>query len=391
MRVDQIKLENYRNIEMLELSPTAGVNIIYGENAQGKTNLIEAVWMFTGAKSFRGGKDKEMIRFGMERCFSQVDFFCGGRQQEASIEIQNGDAAQAGKKNILLNGIPAETAAQLTGKFYAVVFSPAHLSLVRDGPVERRRFLDTAICQIVPRYEGYLKEYNRILMQRNALMKDLSRFPQLLDTVDIWDDHLAKVAAAISVCRARYVRKLAPIGAEVYAGISRGREQFQIQYRGSGLEELPELADSTREQVKQVIYQKLTAARKTDMERGLTSIGPHRDDLEFTVNQTPMRLYGSQGQQRSGVLALKMAECSMIEESVGETPVVLLDDVMSELDAGRRDYLLNQMDGKQVFVTCCDDQSFRSMKNGRSFLMAGGALIQDNQAAETAADREGTE
>ena len=340
MRLESIRLTNFRNIGSLYLEASAGVNVIHGENAQGKTNLTEAIWMFTGTRSFRGAKDRELIRFGQPCCKSEICFSNQQRTQTASIELCEPGAAQDKKiKQILLNEIALESASELAGQFYAVVFSPAHLSLVR------------------------------------ALLKDLFRFPQLIDTMEVWEEHLARAAAAVVFCRARYVDRIRPLASVVYHGISSGREQFDLQYQ-CGLQ--PDVLQ-TREALRAAFIQEYQRTRSEDIERAATLCGPHRDDLELLVDEMPMRLYGSQGQQRSGVLALKMAECSMVEEVTGETPVVLLDDVMSELDASRRDYLLNHLEGRQVFVTCCDDESFRGLKQGKSFLIQAGELVDTQE------------
>ena len=228
MKLESIELTNFRNIRSLRLKADAGVNIIHGENAQGKTNLTEAIWMFTGAKSFRGAKDKEMIRFGETSCKSSITFSSTMREQCASIELFSSENVSPDRKlkHIELNGITLESTSELAGQFYAVVFSPSHLSLIREGPAFRRKFLDTAISQILPRYEHYLHEYQRILLQRNTLLKDVMRFPQLIDTMDVWEEHLARAAAAVAFCRARYVSRIRPKTIEVYDGISSGKEKL---------------------------------------------------------------------------------------------------------------------------------------------------------------------
>lgn len=383
MRLEQLELENFRNIGALSLSPAPGINVICGDNAQGKTNLVEAIWLFTGAKSFRGAKDRELIRFGSTHCTAKVRFFCDGREQEGLIRL--GEEGKGGvAKKILLNDIPLESASRLSGRFYAVVFSPVHLSLVKDGPELRRKFLDTALSQLIPKYSGYLREYKRILQQRNALMKDLYRFPQLADTADVWDEHLARVGAAILYCRGRYVERITPAAQKVYCGISSGRERLELFYRGP----VEDCESASMERLRELLAARLRESRREDMEHGSTSVGPHRDDLEVEIDGMPARLYGSQGQQRSCVLALKMAECAMIEETVGESPIVLLDDVMSELDARRRDYLLNQIEGRQVFVTCCDDQSFRELREGGRFCLSRGELWESGQPGKSAGEEE---
>lgn len=371
MYVKEIRLTQFRNMERLTLRPCPGINVIYGDNAQGKTNLAEALWLFTGAKSFRGAKDKEMIRFGAQQAELALEFWGGGRDQTADIHIKN-------QKSAWVNEIPLESPSQLAGHFYAVVFSPAHLSLVKDGPAFRRKFLDTALCQIVPKYEVVLREYHRILDQRNALLKDLERFPQLMDTADIWDQNLAKTGAWLMYCRFQYISRLEPAACQVYDGLSAHKERMSMALESSAGGS-PEMK---REELQTLFYQRLRESRAGDIAKGSTSVGPHRDDLEIRVNDLPVKLYGSQGQQRSCVLALKMAECAMIEELTGESPVILLDDVMSELDSQRRGYLLNRIQGRQVFVTCCDQESVQLMEQGKAFHIDGGALVGQPEEGE---------
>ncbi len=367
MHITKIQLEQFRNMEEMVLCPCPGINVIYGDNAQGKTNLAEAIWMFTGAKSFRGAKEKEMLRFGSEQSKLHLEFWGGGRQQTADIRILN----QKNQKTAWLNEVQLESAAKLAGSFYAVVFSPTHLSLIKEGPALRRKFLDTALCQIIPKYEANLREYHRILDQRNALLKDLERFPQLSDTLDIWDQHLAKCGAWLLYCRNQYVKRMLPVAYEVYRGISGEKEELSMELESS----IGATEDMDREELRQLFLEKLKECRSADIMKHSSSCGPHRDDLDLRVNGLPLRLYGSQGQQRSCVLALKLAECAIIEELTGESPVILLDDVMSELDSQRRSYLLNRITGRQVFVTCCDQESVQLLEEGRAFHIDKGHLL----------------
>lgn len=363
MYVTKIHVEKFRNMPSLTLSPCPGINVIYGNNAQGKTNLVEAIWLFTGAKSFRGAKDREMVEIGAEQAQIHVEFWGGFRHQTADLTI-------GAQKTVQLNEIPLESPAKLAGHFYAVVFSPSHLSLIKDGPVFRRKFLDTALCQIIPKYEVNLKEYHRVLDQRNALLKDLERFPQLQDTLEIWDHHLAKTGAWLMYCRFQYIKRMEPVAHEVYAGISKEKEELSLHLESS----IGANMDMTREELYLLFCDCLKRNRSSDIAKRATGFGPHRDDLDLQVNHLPVKLYGSQGQQRSCVLALKMAECSIIEELTEETPIILLDDVMSELDSERRSYLLNRIQGRQVFVTCCDQESVQLLKQGKSFHIDSGQI-----------------
>lgn len=367
MYIESIVLEHFRNMGRLELTPCQGINVIYGDNAQGKTNLAEAIWLFTGAKSFRGSKEKEMVQFGQEQATALLHLYGGGRSQQAKLRIGN-------QRQMELNEIALPSPAKMAGVFYSVVFSPVHLSLVKEGPALRRRFLDTALCQVVPKYGSYLREYHRVLDQRNALLKDLERFPQLEDTLVVWDQHFAKLAAAVLYCRFHYVKRMASKAKEVYLGISGQEEELELFMECS----VPAQEDMSREQLRQQVLLTLKEKRREDIARGSTSAGPHRDDLEFLVNGVSAKAYGSQGQQRSCVLALKMAECAIIEEIAEESPVILLDDVMSELDSRRRSYLLNKIQGRQVFVTCCDQESVDLLEQGQAFYMERGCIIPKN-------------
>lgn len=364
MRIDRLRLRDFRNIAELELQPGGHVNIIHGDNAQGKTNLIEAVWLLTGAKSFRGGRDADLVRFGAACASVEAAFFRDGREQTADLAFGAGV-----KKRARLNEIPLPSGAGLAGVFCAVVFSPAHLSLAQDGPSERRRFADGCICQLSPRYIALLSDYSRTLLQRNTLLKDIAYAPSLLDTLDVWDERLAELGALICRNRAEYVARLAALAGEIYAGISAGRERFGARYVPGGAPE-----GLARGEYRAWLLEALRMARADDLRAGATSVGPHRDDIELSVDGLSLRGFGSQGQQRSAVLALKLAESRLAEQMLGERPVILLDDVMSELDGGRRDYLLNHLDGSQVFITCCDRQSFDSLQGGREFELKAGAL-----------------
>jgi DNA replication and repair protein RecF len=263
---------------------------------------------------------------------------------------------------------------KLAGIFCAVVFSPDHLTLVKQGAEKRRRFIDTSLCQAYPKYIRVLEGYTKILRQRNSLLKDMPRHPGLGDTLEAWDENLAGYGAYVTHMRARYVKKLASLAAVVYDGISSGKEVFEAGYlAGTGDEE----ADSkTREELRESFGQALKESLEEDIRTGITNKGPHRDDIEIKVGGASARNFGSQGQQRSCILALKLAECGILEERNQEPPVVLLDDVLSELDKNRRDYLLKRLEGKQTFLTCCDAESFSALGGGGAVCrMQGGAIV----------------
>ena len=365
VKISRFEIENYRNIRSMEFTPCPGVNIIFGDNAQGKTNLIESIWLFTGAKSFRGSKDSELIRFGEEFARLSLDFSKDDRDQCASITIP-----KKGRKDVQLNYVPLSAQRALAGEFYAVIFSPVHLSLVKDDPEVRRRFLDLAIGQLMPRYVEILSRYTRILKQRNALLKDLRGgmgwYPE--ETLEVFDDALAKAAVSVIRAREKYITRLQKTAGEIYQGISREHENMTLQY----LSGIPELTEVSAEE----ILSRLRAGRSADIAAATTILGPHRDDIGIFIDGNPARSFGSQGQQRSCVLSLKLAESIIIEEATGQDPIILLDDVMSELDSSRRDYLLNHLSGKQVFITCCETAYFKTLENGRCFRVANGQIME---------------
>lgn len=363
MKIKKINLENFRNIESLSLD-FENINIIWGENAQGKTNLIEAIYIFTGAKSFRGVKDSQMIRFGCEKSRLNIEFEGSDREQSAEIIIEN-------KRNASLNGVKKKSASALGDEIKAIIFSPIHLSMIKDGPNERRKFIDGALCQIKTNYRKLLADYNKALQQRNSLLKDIVKSPELEDLLYIWNKNLAKTGAKIIYQRLKYIDAIIPYVKDVYDGISGGSEQIEMKYCGAD-EYTADLADIEKKLIKA-----FNDNRLNDMINKTTTKGPHRDDIEIFINGKSARIYGSQGQQRSCVLAIKLAEAELLREMTGIEPITLLDDVMSELDEKRQDYILNHIKDKQVFITCCDKEQILRLKKGKTFHIENGALSED--------------
>lgn len=365
MTVNSVKIKNFRNISDLNLIADSGVNVIYGENAQGKTNILESIWLFTGCKSFRGAKDNELIKFGED--FSKINLEFQDNVREKKSEIIINDK----KKCAFLNGVSLRSTAELIGSFYAVIFSPIHLSLIKDGPSARRKFLDIALCQLKPSYAEQLAGFKKSLLQRNALLKDLHLNSQLYDLLDTWDEQLAKYSAAVIKERINYIDLLSEYSKNIYSGISENKENFSIFY---SREEYKNKDISVKDIYLNEI-EKIKNARKEDVIARTTTIGPHRDDLEILIDNVSARSFGSQGQQRSCALALKLGESEIIKKITGETPVALLDDVMSELDEKRQDYVLNHINDRQVFLTCCDPSQVLRLCGGKSFLIKDGEII----------------
>jgi DNA replication and repair protein RecF len=358
----------FRNLEDGGFEPGEGVNLLYGDNAQGKTNLIEAVWLFTGTRSFRGAKDGELVRTGRGRALLEMDFEAKNKRNSAKIEI-------TGRRRAFLNGEALGSCTGLAGEFCAVVFSPEHLSLVKDGPQPRRRFLDTAIGQIQPRHISKVVEYSRALIQKNALLKDVVRHSELLDTMAVWDEKLCLTGAQITYTRLRYLAALTGMAKDFYSGISKGKERLSFDYRSPAR---TALTDGTLPRgqavlkIKGALQKSMKENLAGDIACGYARAGPHRDDLEILVDGLSARSFASQGQQRSVVLALKLSEAAVLRQYTYEPPVLLLDDVLSELDLRRQDYLLNHIGDSQVFITCCGP--IGAIKSGRLFEVDGGRI-----------------
>lgn len=365
MVVRSLSVRDFRNLPALDLEPSPAVNVIYGDNAQGKTNLIEAIYLLTGQKSFRQNRESDLVRFGQRKASIQAGFFAGGREQQVSLTLEGG------KRTALLGGLPVSVG-ELTGRFFAVVFSPAGLSLVQDGPSQRRAFLDSAITQVMPRYQKTIADLSRVLFQRNSLICDIARRLAPDDgLLEVWDRSFARLSYSVINARCRYLSRLAPLAEDIYRGISGGKETLTMAYRPS----IPgDWGDLSEQEGEELIFSALGKAREEDIKNGCTTLGPHRDDLDLWLDGVSARSFGSQGQQRSCALTLKLAECGVIRQVAGEQPVVLLDDVLSELDKGRRDYLLSGLAEGQLFITCCDRTGFSAIKSGATWRIEDGVL-----------------
>lgn len=361
MNVKYLQVKNFRNIEKCAIEPCENVNVIFGQNAQGKTNLLESIWLFTGCRSFRGSKDSEMINFNSNKAVLDMDFYAFDRDYSAHLEIGEG-------RKFMLGGVK-KTTTEIMGNFLSVVFSPVHLSLVKDGPYERRRFLDIAISQLKPKYGVTLSQYNKAIQQRNILLKDIVYHSELYDTLDIWEDRIAFYGSEIVRQRLGYINKLSSYSEEIYGGLSSGKEKLTIGYDQQTL-----IAGDNKQELYENLKNQLYQSRKNDLTSGFTSVGPHRDDLSIKIDSLAARSYGSQGQQRSAALALKLGEAAVVRSFSSEQPVALLDDVMSELDETRQNYILNHIKDWQVFITCCDPNNVRNLKSGKKFEMKNGKV-----------------
>jgi len=358
MRVKEFRFKNYRNLSNGSFSACDDVNVICGNNAQGKTNLLEGIWLFTGERSFRGAKESELITFGCENSSLSLDFYAFGRDQNIEMRLGN-------DKKTTLNNVPIDNHSKLSGKFCAVIFSPAHLSLITAGPRERRKFLDTSLCQLKPKYAAALNNYNKAITQRSSILRDLQYHSELTEMLDVFEEQAALSGSILISLRKKYIELLAPVSCEYYSGISNNKESLLISYLSTAGQESEQ---------KEVLLAALKASRVTDIQTGNTSVGPHRDDILIDIQQKSARIFGSQGQQRSAVLSLKLAEAEILKIFTGEQPIALFDDVMSELDAFRKNYILNHIKGWQVFITCCDPTDIRELWGGKTYKMEQGII-----------------
>ena len=365
MKVIALKFENYRNLADDIITPCEGVNMIYGDNAQGKTNLLETLWLFCGGHSFRNSKDSELIKWNKDFARIEMRFFGQERDQSAKITFKSG------KKEVEINGVQKKSASSLIEKFCAVVFSPEHLSLIKRGPSQRRKFIDSAICREKLKNAVILSKFNRVLIQRNSLLKDIYKKPSLEECLSVWDEPLVNHGALLIKKRLDYVKMLSEKASAYHRGISKNSEELKIRYISS----LDIKLDDSLEVIEDKFRKKLFDTRKDDIRLGVTNHGPHRDDIEILINGKNAKAFGSQGQQRSAVLSLKLAEASVLKERMGEEPVILLDDVLSELDMSRQDFLLNELVGCQVFITCCEKSNKEQLKNGKIFQIKNGEIL----------------
>lgn len=333
MNIRSIELKNFRNYENLEISFDEGTNILFGDNAQGKTNILEAAYMSGTTKSHKGSRDREMIRFGEEEAHLKTVVVRGGREYQIDMHLKKNRA-----KGIAIDKIPIKKASELFGILNIVFFSPEDLNIIKNGPVERRRFLDFELCQLDRIYLADLTNYNKILAQRNKLLKDMIYRPSLSDTLPVWDMQLIETGKKIIRRRKQFVDELREIVSDIHYRISGGKEELFLKYE-------PNIDDIFFED-------ELSRAKEKDKKLCQTSVGPHRDDLLFSIGDVDIRKYGSQGQQRTSALSLKLSEIELVRKSISDTPVLLLDDVLSELDSSRQNYLLNNISDTQTIITC---------------------------------------
>lgn len=333
MIVKKVELSNFRNYKLLKLDLDEKTNILYGNNAQGKTNILESIYVCSTTKSHRTNRDAELINLDSDEAHIKLYLEKNNREQRIDIHLRKNKT-----KGIAINGIPIKKASELFGLFNVVIFSPEDLEIIKKGPSERRKFVDMELCQLDKIYVYNLTNYNRIIAQRNKLLKDIYFKPELKQTLDVWDGQLAQYGSKIIERRTNFIEKINEIIKPIHKQLTGGLEDINIVYNKNC-----EAED---------LLSRLEENRDRDIKYKSTSIGPHKDDLLFFNDNKNIRIYGSQGQQRTIALSLKLAELELVKNLINDTPVLLLDDVLSELDSERQNHLLNSIDDIQTIITC---------------------------------------
>ena len=361
MYIRSLQLANFRNYESLSLEFSEGTNILYGDNAQGKTNILEALYLVATTKSHRSVRDRDMIRFGCQEGHIRTVLIKNGVDYQVDMHLR-----AAKTKGLAINGQKLKRASQLMGLLHIVFFSPEDLTIVKNGPAYRRHVLDMELCQLDGDYLFNLNHYNRIVDQRNRLLKEIWNNPDLEATLDVWDDQLADYGTKIIARRREFMEQLADLIGDIHLRLSGGREHLSLQY-------LPDTEAAA-------LKEKLLQNRERDKYLKSTSVGPHKADFSFVCNEIDLRKFGSQGQQRTCALSLKLAEIELVKKMIGDSPVLMLDDVLSELDTNRQNTLLDSLGGIQTFITCTGLDEFVSHRFAidRLYRVENGVVTQSN-------------
>lgn len=357
MLIKSIKLKNFRNYESSYIEFAKDFNIIYGNNAQGKTNIVEAIFLCASGRSHRTSRDCELMRYGTDTFDIRLVLEKQNIQREIHITYCDEE-----RKKIKINDIAAKKVGELMGHLNAVMFSPEDLLLIKQGPAERRRFVDITLSQLKPSYFYDLQQYAKILFQRNSLLKNIAIKRELEDTLEVWDNHLAKTGTRIIKERNRFVKRMNELAGKRHSHLTNNEEKLELRYVPSFQYKEEDSTDMERS-----IKNLLEKNREREIYKGITIIGPHRDDIDIILNGESTKIYGSQGQQRTSVLSMKLAEIDLMKEESGEYPVLLLDDVLSELDDRRKEFLIQSINNVQTFITCTDRKFFKTNRENTAF------------------------
>jgi DNA replication and repair protein RecF len=361
MIIKSLELENFRNYETLSLNFDSGTNILYGDNAQGKTNILEAIYISATTKSHKSSKDRDIIKFGSDEAHIRTYVVKDGLENRVDMHLRKSKT-----KGIAINGQKIKKAAQLLGLLNVVFFSQEDLSIIKDGPTQRRRFVDMELCQLDSVYLNNLNNYNKIVNQRNKLLKEMTFNPSLRDTLFVWDSQLVSYGIKIIERRKEFVEQLNDIIYDIHKKLSGGKEELRIAYEPD-----VEIEDFER---------KISESNERDIKLKQTTVGPHRDDFSFIAGDIDIRKFGSQGQQRTAALSLKLSEIELVKKITNDTPLLLLDDVLSELDSNRQNHLLNSIGDIQTIITCTGLEEFvnNRFEINKVFRVSNASIVQEN-------------
>mgnify|MGYP004458304643 FL=1 len=357
MWINNIKLNNFRNYNNKEIKLHENINVFFGENAQGKTNIIESIFLCSIGKSFRTNKEKELIKFNEEKTLVEINYEKSDRTGNIKIEIGE-------KKQVYLNGIKIKKLSELLGNINIVIFTPDDINILKDGPQNRRKFLDIMISQLRPNYMHILSLYNKTLEQRNNYLKQIKTEKKDENLLDIWDEKLIDYGIKIYEYRKEFLEKIKNKIKNIHKDITNGREDIEIKYISDAI-------------TRQTFINELKSRRKLDIIKGFTTKGVHRDDFIIYINKKEVGTFGSQGQNRTAMLSLKLSELQVIYDDIGEYPILLLDDFMSELDSKRRESFLNNIKDIQVIITCTEKLRLENLKYF-SYNVIDGDIIEKN-------------
>ncbi|NLO47041.1 MAG: DNA replication/repair protein RecF [Clostridiales bacterium] len=369
MVIKQLELNGFRNYGYAKTGFSPGINVITGKNAQGKTNLLEAMYYLSGAKSFRTRKDRELINFLSDEASVEADIWGNGRDYRLNIRL-----SRTSRKKITINGVRKKTASELSGKLCTVLFCPGDLDMIKGAASERRRFMDLAIAQLRPKYALLLTEYGRIYEHKTRILRDYKEKPDLLEVLDDFNIKLAKTGTELIFYRAAWCKKLSGFASQMHREISGGSENLSVRYKTVSTLDNPE--ESKPSEIFKALTEHQRQYRKVELDSGLCLSGAHKDELEMTINDAAVRVFASQGQIRTCALSLKLAEREISCNDMGEYPVLLLDDVLSELDLDRQDFMLNKITGGQVFITCCEGENIEKKTGGTIIRVHAGSIKQ---------------
>ena len=367
MRIESLALQGFRNYDFVEAEFDQRCNVIYGENAQGKTNLLEAMVYLSCGRSPRTRGDRELIAFGAEEASLRGQVFSRDRDFQLEVQLFRGR-----RRKISVNKVPAKSGGELSQVLRTVFFCPEDLYLIRAGAAERRRFLDQSLCQLRPRYAAALAEYSRLHEHKTRILRDSEEKPDLLNALPEFNLRMCQCGAVVIGYRAQYCRRLDEYAAQAHGECSGGREELRLQYKTVSTVTDPEAGD-------QAVFEQLLEHQKGHAQAEVAArqclTGPHKDDIEVFLGGRSAKQFASQGQTRTAALAMKLAEREIHRNVTGEYPVLLLDDVLSELDPKRQEYVLNRIAGGQVFITCCEDDRLSSLLDGKVFHVREGRIL----------------